>query len=118
MTAQPADLDWQARAACGGQDPSIWVPDYEPRQPTRAVRKAVQVCRGCPVAAECLAHATVGPYGSKGLGIYAGLTTWQRRQMLRTTDDPRPRSQPPGDRCADDRHQHGASENSLSEPEH
>ena len=86
MTAQPAVLDWQARAACGGQDPSIWVPDYEPRQPTRAVQKAVQVCRGCPVAAECLAyalaHATVGRYAQRGLGIYAGLTTWQRRNML------------------------------------
>ncbi len=86
MTARPADLDWLSQAACGGQDPSIWVPDYEPHQPTQSVQKAVQVCRGCPVASECLAyavaHATVGPYGSKGLGIYAGLTTWQRLQML------------------------------------
>lgn len=87
MTAQPADLDWQARAACGGQDPSIWVPDYEPRQPTKSVQKAVQVCRACPVNAECLAyalaHATVGRYADRGLGIYGGLTTWQRREVLR-----------------------------------
>lgn len=88
MTAQAADLDWQAQAACGGQDPSIWVPHYEPRLPTKSVQRVVEVCRVCPVASECLAyalaHATVGRYADKGMGIYGGLTTWQRREMLRT----------------------------------
>jgi hypothetical protein len=38
------------------------------------------VTRDC--LAYALAHATVGTYGSKGLGIYAGLTTAQRRELL------------------------------------
>lgn len=94
MTASPAptvphvrDPDWRAGAACVGSNPEAWFPTPEPRRPTRATEKAVRVCEGCAVTRDCLAyalaHATVGTYGSKGLGIYAGLTTAQRRELLR-----------------------------------
>lgn len=59
------------------------MPDYEPRKPTKSVQKAMPGMR--PVAAGCLAyalaHATVGRYAYRDLGINGGITTWQRRQL-------------------------------------
>lgn len=31
---------------------------------------------------DAMAHATVGRNAQRGLGIYTGLTTWQRRELL------------------------------------
>jgi WhiB family redox-sensing transcriptional regulator len=72
-------MDWRARAACTGHDPELWFtvaletgavggthPDVTP---------AVDVCRTCPVVAECLQWAV--RHGIR-YGIWGGQTPVER----------------------------------------
>lgn len=46
--------DWRTQAACLGRDPELFFPHPSDREGEDA---AVAVCWGCPVEADCLAHA-------------------------------------------------------------
>ena len=79
--------DWQMRGSCRGLSSDLFFhPDWE-RGPARAIReaRAKNVCRGCPVLAQCRAHALTvhEPYG-----IWGGLTEGERKQIEPTL--PRP----------------------------
>src|SRR4051794_35371648 len=73
-----ADLwDWQLAGACRRSDPDVFFhPDGE-RGPRRRAREeaAKAVCAGCPVLAECAAHALAvrEPYG-----VWGGMTEDER----------------------------------------
>ncbi|MGI9120536.1 MAG: WhiB family transcriptional regulator [Acidimicrobiales bacterium] len=68
---------WMPRAACRDH-PDI---DFCPSSPRRGipadVSPALAICTGCPVTAQCLAHAV--EHGE--LGVWGGTTERQRRAM-------------------------------------
>jgi WhiB family redox-sensing transcriptional regulator len=75
--------EWQRRGACRGHDAAqFFHPDGE-RGMSRARREqaAKAVCRGCPVRAECAAHALTvrEPYG-----VWGGFTEAERLRLLAT----------------------------------
>jgi WhiB family transcriptional regulator, redox-sensing transcriptional regulator len=77
-----ADLwDWQMRGRCRGVDSSVFFsPDGE-RGRARAAReqRAKEICRRCPVMAQCRTHAlaVAEPYG-----IWGGMSEAERERML------------------------------------
>ncbi len=79
-----ADIwDWQRLGLCRGRDSAqFFHPDGE-RGASRGRREAAAkaVCRGCPVRAECAAHAlaTREPYG-----VWGGFTEGERLRLLAT----------------------------------
>jgi WhiB family redox-sensing transcriptional regulator len=78
--------DWQRYGACRGRDSAqFFHPDGE-RGASRARREeaAKRVCRGCPVRAECAAHALTvrEPYG-----VWGGFTENERLRLLEEGGD-------------------------------
>jgi len=79
-----ADIwDWQRMGLCRGRDSAqFFHPDGE-RGASRGRREAAakQLCRRCPVRAECAAHAlaTREPYG-----VWGGFTETERLRLLAT----------------------------------
>jgi WhiB family transcriptional regulator, redox-sensing transcriptional regulator len=73
--------DWQSNGLCRGIDSSMFFhPDGE-RGRARARReiRAKEVCRRCPVIAQCRAHAlTIG----ETYGIWGGLSESERELLL------------------------------------
>jgi WhiB family redox-sensing transcriptional regulator len=75
--------DWQRLGLCRGRDSAqFFHPDGE-RGASRGRREAAakQLCRACPVRAECAAHAlaTREPYG-----VWGGFTEAERLRLLAT----------------------------------
>jgi WhiB family redox-sensing transcriptional regulator len=71
---EEARIEWVAKALCLSRDPD----DLFVRG--AAQRKATNICRECPVVAECLADALDN---HMEFGIWGGLTERQRRVLLR-----------------------------------
>jgi WhiB family transcriptional regulator, redox-sensing transcriptional regulator len=74
--------DWQMHGSCRGMSSDLFFhPDRE-RGPARVLReaRAKNVCRGCPVLAQCRAHALAvhEPYG-----VWGGLTVDERKAQFR-----------------------------------
>ena len=74
--------DWQMRGSCRGLSSDVFFhPDRE-RGPARTAReaRAKNVCRACPVVAQCRAHALAvhEPYG-----VWGGLTADERKEQIR-----------------------------------
>lgn len=72
---------WADEAACK-ESPwkDAWHPNDTPLANQQATEYALEVCKTCPVRAECLAFAIkVGPSGA--WGIYGGTTHDQRKRM-------------------------------------
>lgn len=66
--------EWVTQAHCRGGDPdALFVRGAEQR-------KAVSICRGCPVLTECRADALDNKVE---FGVWGGLTERQRRAVLR-----------------------------------
>ncbi len=66
--------DWGPRAACRKSEPdALFVQGA-------AQREATQICRRCPVVAECLADALDHRIE---FGVWGGMTERKRRAMLR-----------------------------------
>ena len=74
--------DWQRSGACRGRDSAqFFHPDGERgRARLQRERRAKEMCRQCPVMAQCRAHALgVGePYG-----IWGGLSETERELLLK-----------------------------------
>jgi len=83
---------WAARAACrAGYPEELWWPDGSdggtPTSPDARVLVAREVCRGCPVRAECLDAAQARPEPlstANGGGIWGGVTGPERRRLPRS----------------------------------
>jgi len=101
MTAGPTDMGpleleelinrprWMAQAACRGMDTNEFF--EEPGQP---VSRAVQeLCRSCPVRAECLDFVMAANPPLKG--YWAGTSERQRRRSKRQKTDATKRPSPP-----------------------
>lgn len=78
--APVVDYSWQSEAACIVANGELFLgPDEErPRDRTRRQSLALQVCRGCPVREQCLAHALSVP---ERHGVWGGTTPEQRGSM-------------------------------------
>ncbi|MBK8731237.1 MAG: WhiB family transcriptional regulator [Tetrasphaera sp.] len=70
--------DWARLGSCATADPdTLFVQG-------RAQRSAKQICRGCPVIAECLADALDSRID---FGVWGGMTQRERRALLRRRPD-------------------------------
>lgn len=75
------ELDWQARAACRDVDPELFCPvAVNGAALVAAERRALSVCRACPVMDACRSWAIV----EQPHGIAGGLTEDERRRARRT----------------------------------
>lgn len=72
--ALPRHDDWMKLGACRGQDTELFFTDAN--EPPAEV---VKICDHCPVKEVCLTWALE----RKQVGIWGGLTDFQRRQLLR-----------------------------------
>ena len=70
---------WRHQAACAGLDPEYWFPVDAPGR-TPAHRRAITICKSCPVQAECLNWALDN---HEFYGIWGGTTARQRTDMRR-----------------------------------
>ena len=76
--AMPKLPEWIADAPCSQADPELFFPDAHESRANIALAK--RMCAACPVRQECLEWAL--DRGEK-FGIYGGLTSTQRRKVLR-----------------------------------
>ncbi len=70
-----ADRAWMDEGLCGQVDPDLWYP--EDGNAAQA-KRAKQVCRGCPVRAECLAYALDA---AEEHGVWGGRGLKERRRL-------------------------------------
>lgn len=73
-----SDMDWRDRAACLGEDPELFFPIGTTGPGLRQVAQAKSVCRGCPVAVECLAWALDT---DQRQGVWGGLSEDERLEL-------------------------------------
>lgn len=71
---------WQNDAACRGMCADVFFPS---RGQHEAIRRAVAVCRGCPVRIDCLDWVMTLEAGRERIGVFGGLTADQRRDLAR-----------------------------------
>jgi hypothetical protein len=92
VTALPAaELErtvYAAQRPCvaPGTDPEDWFPaepgsGYQPRARACYESRALALCRGCPVAVECLELALLREGPARGHGISGGTAPWQRQAI-------------------------------------
>lgn len=91
MATERWEYGWQWKAACRGEDASVFYPPshLEEREAKRdRERRAKELCGICPVRMECLEYAlrTREPFG-----VWGGLNELERRNLLRERD----RQEPP-----------------------
>jgi hypothetical protein len=69
--------------AAPGANPEDWFPDPGSDRGAAALyeSRALVLCRGCPVAIECLELAMLREGPARGHGISGGTTPWQRQQI-------------------------------------
>jgi hypothetical protein len=80
---RPAPAFSHPEAACKGADTALFYPDAG-----QSAAPAIAICRTCPAAAPCLAHALE----HRELGVWGGTTAKQRAQLRRSphTNEERP----------------------------
>lgn len=74
LLAASADSEWLRDIACADENPDDFFVDAGRTMP----QEKVNLCRGCPVRSDCLAHAYSRDIGA---GFYGGLSPKQRRDM-------------------------------------
>ncbi|WP_254593037.1 WhiB family transcriptional regulator [Prescottella equi] len=80
--------DWQLSAACRDVDPAVFYSADNERGEPRAKRErsAKQVCRQCPVRAQCLKYALDA---RERHGIWGGYTEDERKELIAALTDSR-----------------------------
>ena len=78
-------VDWRERAACLDEDPELFFPDGVTPRYARQIAAAVDVCRSCAVAEDCLEFALDQQLNT---GIWAGTTPDQRKVLSRRRQRP------------------------------
>ena len=78
------NYEWQEEAKCRGVDPEIFFLPYRARNAEKRKREqaAKDVCKGCPVTAECLSYAM---QTEEEFGVWGGLTPEERTLLGRRT---------------------------------
>jgi WhiB family redox-sensing transcriptional regulator len=80
--------DWRHRAACLRVDPELFFPSVDEKgirldslTAHRAYEEPKAICKGCPVAVQCLDAAMQCESGAGRYGVFGGLTPAERRLM-------------------------------------
>jgi len=79
----PTIWGWQLRAACRGQDATLFfAPNYFEKKQNKLAREAEakQMCARCEVRSDCLEYAL---RVRENHGIWGGLNEMERRALLR-----------------------------------
>lgn len=71
----PQPPEWMQEAVCTQVDADLWFPDKG-----GSSRPAKNICRACPVQAECLEHALEA---HELFGIWGGVSERDRRKLAR-----------------------------------
>ena len=79
-TAPRVSLAWQERAGCAGEDTELFFPPGAGEEFATRIEQAKQICRRCPVRAECLEYALTVPIRH---GIFGGLDEVEREPLRR-----------------------------------
>jgi hypothetical protein len=84
----PANDKWMKQAACraAGVDPETFFPEGN----VAGVAEAREICKGCPVARECLLDCMASEGGKSVTsrhGIYAGMSPKQRVRLYERLRD-------------------------------
>jgi WhiB family redox-sensing transcriptional regulator len=92
VATQSWEYGWQWRAACRGEDSSLFFAPNHPEnkdEKTIRERQAKGICARCPVRIECLEYAIRirEPHG-----IWGGLNEMERRVLIRERERGRLRS--------------------------
>lgn len=66
---------WMSEAACSRVDPDLWFPDQG-----GSVKDVKEICRSCPVVAECRAMAL---RNGERYGIWGATSEAERRKLLK-----------------------------------
>jgi WhiB family redox-sensing transcriptional regulator len=74
------DCSWMTSAACRNMDTSLFFPE---RGQMKKFREAVAVCNGCQVKQQCFDYAMELSEQHEIIGVWAGTSAHQRRQLLR-----------------------------------
>lgn len=83
MLFDPTIWGWQLRAACRGQDATLFfAPNYFEKKQNKLAREAEakQMCARCEVRSDCLEYAL---RVRENHGIWGGLNEMERRALLR-----------------------------------
>lgn len=72
--------DWRHKAACREQEPELFFPVGTGGPALVQLAEAKAVCRGCPVASQCLAWALES---GQDAGVWGGLSEDERRALKR-----------------------------------
>ncbi|MGV9915565.1 WhiB family transcriptional regulator [Streptomyces tendae] len=72
--------DWQARSACGSEDPELFFPIGDSGPALMQAEEAKAVCRVCPVVDRCLRWAMEA---GEVHGVWGGTSESERRLMHR-----------------------------------
>lgn len=75
---EPAVPEWTTEAICAQVSGDLWFPKKGANGPMVAIVRSM--CAGCPVRRQCLEHAIAT---EEQHGIWGGLTTKERRQLIR-----------------------------------
>ena len=70
-------LAWHDRALCAEVDPEIFFP-ADGGSGCHDIKAAKNVCRACPVSAECLSYALAA---DEEFGVWGGMSERERRRM-------------------------------------
>lgn len=74
--------DWFSKGNCNGKDTSMFFPDTGD---TTTAKKAMTLCKSCPVRAECLAYAI---NNNEIFGVWGGFTVRRRRKVRKSLSIP------------------------------
>ena len=94
VTSMPMNIDrpeWMLRAECVNMDMNMFFPGPG-RLGAADTRKAVSICRRCPVVDQCLAYALQHPDMA---GVWGGTSHRERNRMLKNATPARYSAQQP-----------------------
>ncbi|MEU4211761.1 WhiB family transcriptional regulator [Streptomyces sp. NPDC026206] len=80
-------MDWMRHAACTREDPELFFPVGTVGPAAQQQEDAKQVCRRCPVRAQCLDWAL---RTGENCGVWGGTCEDERRRMRRRAEHARP----------------------------
>jgi WhiB family redox-sensing transcriptional regulator len=76
----PAETWWIEHSRCIGEDPELFFPVGSTGSALAQTARAIEICEGCPVRAECLEWALET---CQDAGVWGGLGEEERRQIRR-----------------------------------
>ncbi|MDH4112032.1 MAG: WhiB family transcriptional regulator [Actinomycetota bacterium] len=76
----PGETWWIEQASCIGEDPELFFPIGTSTSAMEQTARAIGICNGCPVRADCLAWALDT---CQDAGVWGGLGEEDRREIRR-----------------------------------